>query len=194
MFIVNKQLDSVIQADKINYLHVCKLGGLISHLKSNTIDDQWYIWKYIKNLRYAEFYKSRNGVFSYLMRLFFYSRLRKYGQKTGFQIPPNTIGRGLTIWHWGTIIINPTVKIGCNCTLYPGVLIGHKAEGLPAPRIGNNVFIGSGSKIIGDIEIGDNVIIGPNTVIVKNVPSNTTVVGNPARIIKQARKKVNIIL
>ena len=156
--------------------------------------DQWYIWKYIKSLRLAEYYKNQHGYISYLLRLYYYSRLRKYGRITGFQIPPNTIGKGITIWHWGPIIVNPSVRIGNNCTLYPGVLIGHKEEGLPAPQIGDNVFIGSGAKIIGDVFIGDYVIIGPNTVIVKDVPSNSVVVGNPARIVRQNGRRVDLFL
>jgi serine O-acetyltransferase len=91
----------------------------------------------------------------------------------------------LTIWHWGPIIINPLVRIGDNCTLYPGVLIGHKYEGALAPQIGNNVFIGSGAKIIGAITIGSNVTIAPNTVVTKDIPDNCTVGGIPAKIIKR---------
>lgn len=92
--------------------------------------------------------------------------------------PPHTCGKGLTIWHWGPIIVNSTAKIGEYCTLYPGVLIGHKTPGCGAAQIGNNVFIGAGTKIIGNIRIGDNVTIGQNCVITKDIPSNSTVVNN----------------
>lgn len=115
-------------------------------------------------------------------------RLRRLSYKTGFQIPPNTCGKGLTIWHWGPIIINPRTRIGENCTLYPGVLIGHKTpeEGKSA-SIGNNVFIGAGTKIIGDVTIGDNVTIGVNTVVVKDVPSDVVIAGNPYKIIRPSK-------
>jgi serine O-acetyltransferase len=53
------------------------------------------------------------------------------------------------------------------------------------PKIGNNVYIGCGAKLIGGITVGDNVIIGANAVVVKDVPSNCTVVGNPAQIISK---------
>ena len=119
-------------------------------------------------------------------------RLRRLSYKTGFQIPPNTCGKGLTIWHWGAIVINPKTHIGENCTLYPGVLIGHKTpeEGKSA-TIGNNVFIAAGTKIIGDVTIGDNVTIGVNTVIVKDVPSNVVIAGNPYKIIRRLDDKDN---
>jgi len=110
-------------------------------------------------------------------------KLRKLSRITDFQIPPGTIDAGLTIWHWGPIIINPAVRIGRNCTLNPMVIIGHKIPGEPAPQIGDNVFIGGGSKIIGAITIGNNVTIAPNAVVVKNIPDNCIVGGIPCKII-----------
>lgn len=111
-------------------------------------------------------------------------RLRHYSYKTGFQIPPNTCGAGLTIWHWGAIIVNGKASLGENCVLYPGVLIGHKKEGLPCPIIGDNCFIASGVKIIGSLTIGDNVTVAQNAVVNQNIPSNVLIGGIPARIIK----------
>lgn len=111
-------------------------------------------------------------------------RLRHYSYKTGFQIPPNTCGAGLTIWHWGAIVVNEKVRIGENCTLYPGVLIGHKVPSEPAAIIGDNCFIASGAKIIGAVMIGDNVTIAQNAVVTHDVPSNVVVGGIPATIIK----------
>lgn len=189
-----EEIALVLNQDAYCYKNALGFKGWINHLKSNTIDDQWYIWRYIVSLRHAEYYKNKKGFFNYILRIYHYYKMRQYGYITGFQIPPCTIGPGLTIWHWGTIIINPATKIGVNCTLYPGVLIGHKAEGMPAPEIGNNVFLGSGAKIIGGVKIGDNVVIGPNTVVVKDVPDNAVIVGSPARIIRIGSKKVNMVL
>lgn len=110
-------------------------------------------------------------------------RLRVVSRITGFQIPPNTVGAGLTIWHWGTIIINPSVNIGQNCTLNPGVIIGHKNPGEGTPQLGDNVFIGGGAKIIGAIHIGNNVTIAPNAVVVKDIEDNCIVGGIPCKVI-----------
>lgn len=110
-------------------------------------------------------------------------RLRKLSRITGFQIPPRTIESGLTIWHWGPIIVNPAAKIGKNCTLNPMVIIGHKTPGELAPQIGDNVFIGGGAKIIGAIHIGNNVTIAPNAVVVKDVEDNCIVGGVPCQVI-----------
>lgn len=66
-------------------------------------------------------------------------------------------------------------KIGCNCTILHNVTIGAGRGG--APTIGDNVYIGAGAIIIGDIKIGDNVKVGAGAVVFKDVPSNSTVVG-----------------
>lgn len=137
-------------------------------------------------MRYVEYYQITTGsIVNKILMLWWLRCLRKYSHITGFQIPPNVLGKGLTIWHWGAIIINPATKIGDNCTLYPGVLIGHKKPGGGAAIIGNNVFIGAGTKIIGSVKIGNNVTIGQNCVITKDVPDNSVIVCNSVnRILK----------
>ena len=175
-----KELYEYLKADSQNF-KLQKLSFLKRWYRSlyrNPISEQKYIWKYIKQMRYVEYYDYKikeNKLFRipYLLHL---SKLRKASHITGFQIPPHTCGKGLTIWHWGPIIINGGAKIGENCTLYPGVLIGHKQVGGDNAVVGNNVFIGSGTKIIGSVKIGNNVTIGQNCVIVKDIKDNTTVV------------------
>lgn len=157
------------------------LDRLRWNLFSNPASDTKYIWKYIKTLRYLEYYTNTNSRWG---QMYYSRRLRTLGYKTGFQIPPNVCGPGITIYHYGPIIINDKTRIGRNVVLYPGVLIGHKVPGQPAPIIGDNVFIGSGAKIIGDVHIGDNVVIAPNAVVVKDVTSNTKVGGVPAYNLK----------
>ena len=162
----------------IGYLHyfIKKIKHI---LFSNPISDQKYIWKYIKSMRYVEYYETlrKKHKFIYLFpSAYYHARLRKYARITGYQIPPFTCGKGLTIWHWGTIIVNGAAQIGDNCTLHTGVLLGHKKPNEGCPIVGNNVFIGAGTKIIGNITIGDNVIIGQNCVITKDIPANSVIV------------------
>lgn len=180
-----KKLKDVIVADSNNYNALLGVKRWYHQLSSNPISDQWYIWKYIKTLRYCEYHINKNKLINKIILRWYLHRLRKYSRITGFQIPPNTIGPGVTIWHWGPIIINPAVRIGKNCTLNPMVIIGHKKTGSGAPQIGNNVFIGGGAKIIGNIKIGDNVTIAPNAVVVKDVPSDVIVAGIPSKIIEK---------
>ena len=72
--------------------------------------------------------------------------------------------------------------------MFHGVTLGGtgKEKGKRHPTVGNNVFIGCGAKLLGNITIGDNAKIGANAVILKDVPANATVVGIPGKVIKKA--------
>jgi serine O-acetyltransferase len=99
----------------------------------------------------------------------------------GFTIPPNTCGPGLTLNHWGTIVISPEARIGANARINVCVNIGLK-DG-KAPQIGDNVYIGPGAKLFGGIQLGHNVQIGANAVVNKSFPDDSVLVGVPARAI-----------
>jgi len=116
---------------------------------------------------------------------------------TGIEIHPGaTIGKGLFIDHGMGVVIGQTAMIGDNVTLYQGVTLGGtgKEKGKRHPTVGNNVVIGAGAKILGNIKIGDNSYIGSNAVVIKDVPDNSTVVGVPGRITKQDGKKIDVNL
>lgn len=86
------------------------------------------------------------------------------------------IGGGLRIPHNIGIVISGKAVIGRNCEILHRVTIGTSSKN-KAPHIGDNVFIGAGAKVIGNITIGDNVKIGANAVVTKDVRSNCTIVG-----------------
>ncbi len=112
----------------------------------------------------------------------------KAKRKTGIEIHPGaTIGRKLFIDHGTGVVIGETAVIGDNVTMFHGVTLGGtgKEKGKRHPTIRNNVFIGCGAKILGNITIGDNVKIGANAVVLKDIPAGVTVVGIPGRIIKK---------
>ena len=174
-----------LRYDSKNYSRAIGLKGLYIHLGAIPTNDQYYIWKYIKILRFYEYHLNKFTIFHRIVARYYLLKLRKLSYKTGFQIPPNVLGKGVTIWHFGNIIINEHSNIGENCVLNPGVIIGWKCPQSGAPQIGNNVFIGGGSSIIGDITIGDNVIIAPNSAVTKSFPSDCIIGGCPAKIIKK---------
>lgn len=127
--------------------------------------------------------------FLYKRKRFLIARIisEKAKRKTGIEIHPGaTIGKNLFIDHGMGVVIGETCVIGDNVTLFHGVTLGGtgKEKGKRHPTIGNNVFIGSGAKILGNITIGNNVKIGANSVILESVPDNVTVVGIPGKIIK----------
>jgi serine O-acetyltransferase len=105
---------------------------------------------------------------------------------TGIEIHPGaTIGEGFFIDHGMGVVIGETTVIGDNVTLYQGVTLGGTSH-LRAkrhPTLGNNVVVGVGAQLIGDITIGDNTKVGAGSVVVTSVPANATVVGVPGRVV-----------
>ena len=92
------------------------------------------------------------------------------------------IGGGLYLPH-GNVVVDGLVRIGRNCVIAPWVTVGTNGS-VAGPHIGDNVFIGTGAKVLGAIRIGDGVRIGANAVVLDDVPPGTTVVGIPARPVR----------
>lgn len=144
-----------------------------------------YIYKYIWLLRHVEYHKN---VGNKLLYLYYFIRYKRLGFKLKFTIYPNVVGPGFRIFHTGDFVhIKPNCRIGGNCSILPGVVIGNKYLNSDESQvtIGENCYIGLGTRIFGNISIGNNVIIGANSVITKDIPDNAIVGGVPAKIIKQ---------
>jgi serine O-acetyltransferase len=98
---------------------------------------------------------------------------------SGLELPAKAqIGPGLFVGHFGPTVIHPNTVAGCNLTIEHGVTIGIGPTGVP--RIGNDVYIGAGAKVINGITIGDHASVGAGAVVVKDVPAHCVVVGVPA--------------
>jgi serine O-acetyltransferase len=137
--------------------------------------------------------------FFYKIKLFFFARLISQISRlmTGIEIHPGAqIGKEFFIDHGMGVVIGETTIVGDNVLLYQGVTLGGTGlqKGKRHPTIGNNVVIGAGAKILGNITIGDNSYVGANAVIIKDVPPNSTVVGVPGRVTKQDGKKIDVSL
>lgn len=105
---------------------------------------------------------------------------------TGIEIHPGArIGQGFFIDHGMGVVIGETAEIGDNVTLYQGVTLGGTSlqRVKRHPTLGNNVVVGVGSQLIGDITIGDNTKIGAGSVVITSAPANATVVGVPGRVV-----------
>jgi serine O-acetyltransferase len=150
------------------------LGNLLSLLNRQ---------KEFRNLYYHRLFK---GNFTARVLMYFLSFF--YQQCPYFFLDTScNIGAGLFIQHgFSTIIM---ADIGENCWINQQVTIGYKDK-TSRPKIGNNVRITAGAKVIGGVTIGDNVTVGANAVVVKNVPDNCVVVGVPAYIVKRNGVKV----
>lgn len=145
-------------------------------------DHDYLIWKYIKALRYTEYYYNNNKKILYWI---WQRRKNMRGAKLGITIWHNTIDSGLHIWHYGSIIVNGHAKIGKNCQFHGNNCVGNKGDSdQDAPVLGDNVDMGVGAKVIGNVYIADNVKIGANAVVTKSCfEKGVTLVGVPARIL-----------
>ncbi|MBF2057556.1 MAG: serine O-acetyltransferase [Cyanobacterium sp. T60_A2020_053] len=113
---------------------------------------------------------------------------------TGIEIHPGaTIGEGVFIDHGMGVVIGETAIIGNYCLIYQGVTLGGtgKETGKRHPTLGENVVVGAGAKVLGNLLIGNDVRIGAGSVVLKDVPSECTVVGIPGRIVYRSGVKVN---
>ena len=150
-------------------------------LNTSNFCKNWTRYHAVRFMYYYRRYQSFNNIFDRLI-------IEKYKRKYGLEISVNsTIGDGLYLGHAYNITINGQVIIGKNANIHKGVTIGcenrGKREG--APTIGNKVYIGVNSTIVGNISIGDNVMIAPNTFVNFDVPSDSIVVGAKANIISK---------
>ncbi|WP_069789373.1 serine O-acetyltransferase [Cyanobacterium sp. IPPAS B-1200] len=113
---------------------------------------------------------------------------------TGIEIHPGAqLGNGVFIDHGMGVVIGETAILGDYCLIYQGVTLGGtgKDTGKRHPTLGENVVVGAGAKVLGNLSIGNNVRIGAGSVVLRDVPSECTVVGIPGRIVYRSGAKVN---
>lgn len=129
-------------------------------------------WRYLILLRKAEYYTNTGGV----LKKWYQFRLNALSIKTGIFIPINTFGKGLALPHYGTIIVNGSVRFGDYCVIQAGVNVSANVHG------GNYVYLAPGAKINENLTIADHVIVGSNCVVTHSVEyEGCTVAGVPAK-------------
>ena len=127
--------------------------------------------------------------------LFFRIWLKNLQTKYGIQIPIHTkIKKGFLINHYGGIIFNQSVVVGDNCNVSQGVTVGSVSRGKlkGCPTIGDRVWIGPNSVVVGKITIGNDVLIAPLSYVNFDVPDKAVVSGNPAKIINYNGSEIYI--
>jgi serine O-acetyltransferase len=165
------------------YLQADRLALRIDHARPRWFRDEE--WRFQRLLREVEFYMNcRQALWWKPYYCYLRWRYKQLSWRYGFTIPPNVFGPGLSIAHRGTIVVNDEARVGANCRLHVCVNIGTTADAgsTGAPHIGDNVYIGPGAKIFGDIEIADDIVIGANAVVNKSFQEKAiTIAGVPAR-------------
>ncbi len=141
------------------------------------LTEKQILYKHGKYLRKAEY--ALNNSKKLLLKWNLMHLLRIQTQY-GLVIPLNVVESGFEIVHLGSVIINGKASIGKNCRVHPGVCIGANHD--KAPMIGENVYIGPGAKVFGDIILADDIQVGANAVVTRSCHEKGTVlVGVPAR-------------
>jgi len=132
-------------------------------------------WFYLKGLRFLPRLISALGMFLTMIDIH----------------PAAKFGRRVFIDHGVGVVIGETAVIGDDVLIYQQVTLGGVStnKGKRHPTIGNNVVIGAGSKVLGNITIGDNSKVGANSVVIKDVPPDSTAIGIPARVLKRGYDK-----
>lgn len=174
------QLKACIQEDRKAYIQPGDLKEMVlmGEVKLK-------IYKFVKLLRYTEYHKNQNGIFHKLLYVYYRRRKNRLGIKLGIEMTYNCFDSGLTIYHAGNIVVNGDVRVGKNCRLHGSNCIGNDGKSYACPQIGNNVRLGVGAKVIGDVKIADNIIIAAGAVVVDSFSEpGITIAGVPARRVK----------
>ena len=177
---MNIELKQIIDNERELYIpHIKSLKNRI--MAWFTHAEEYRIFCYISALRKAEYYKDKN-------RFFYVYWLRKMnilGETLGFFIPAGVLGKGVKIFHGGSIIINLFSVVGDGCLFHGDNCIGNNGLDNKCPTLGKNVELGVGAKVIGDVTLADNIIIGANAVVTKSfLEPGITIAGIPAKRIK----------
>lgn len=144
---------------------------VLSLLKVPLCPKSYKVLIYYRLLQYY-LQKSYSGGVFYIIKM----RYRHLCGSMNVTLYPETnIGKGLCFPHGFPVVVNPAATIGKNCIIHPCVLIGRDRGKSGAPQIGDNCFIGHGSKIIGNPKIGDWCFIAPGAIITKDIPSESVV-------------------
>ena len=171
------------------YLAADKLALAIKHNRPQMFQDE--TWKFERLLRKVEYLENcGNNPVAKIVCLKARFALHKLSVKLGLAIPRNVFGPGLSIAHGGPIIVHSKALVGENCRIDRCVSIGSIHYPAGAPKIGNNVFIGPGAVIDGDIKIADGIAIGANSYVNKSFDEpNITIAGCPAKKISNKGSK-----
>ncbi len=172
-----KELTFVILADKI--MNSCEGNGFLRQIKFFFLPN--YIMNFLIEMRKCSYYKHQEGLFSKLFFILHYKKYRKLGLKLGFSIGYDSLGYGVVIPHYGTIVVGGSNRIGNYAVLHTSTCISDNGK-----IIGDGLYLSTGAKITSKIKLGNNISIGANSLVNKDCEQDNVLLGGmPAKIIKQ---------
>lgn len=186
MITTKQQLKEYLKTEKKLYFP----GGAKDTVESIVMsENSAVLWKYQKLLRKTEYHHNRKSGVSKLFYGFFRRKKNILGRKLGIEIWDNTFDEGLLIAHPGNIVINGMARVGKNCILHGSNCIGNRGIDLGAPVIGDNVRIGVGAKIIGNVTLADNITVAAGAVVISSfLDKGVVIAGVPARVVKSSEE------
>ena len=189
MIETREQLQAILKQEKAFYVPE---ASIIRKIKNRLLAGPDIMrWKYVNTLRKLEYYysnRNKNPWFG-LMNMVTARKFHRLGFKLGIEMAPGVFAEGLQVYHTQGIVINGDAKVGKNCILHGANVIGNMGNDLKAPVIGDNVRLGAGAKVLGDVYIADGVQIGAGAVVLKSCyEENALLVGIPAHIHEKSEK------
>ncbi|MCJ8504806.1 hypothetical protein MRU69_07970 [Kocuria flava] len=136
---------------------------------------------YQRLMRKLEYLLAQPGIMARAQRSLVRFQFMRTSVATGISIPPGVFGPGLSIAHYGSIVVHSKVRAGAYCRINSATNIGFANGGVPT--LGDHVYISPGAVLYGPINVGSRVVIGANAVVGKDISEDLTVGGAPARII-----------
>lgn len=151
-----------------------------------TSDNRFKIYQYLRLLRLTEYhYNNRSNPYHKMLYAFCRRRKNILGRKLGIEMWENTFDMGLQIYHAGNIVINGGSIIGKNFKLHGDNCVGNDGKNLECPVIGNNVRLGVGAKVIGDVQLADNITVAAGAVVIHScLIEGAVLAGVPAKCVK----------
>lgn len=174
------ELKSTLKFEKKLYWE--KYSRLEDYITSN---NRIKIYRFLCLLRKTEYHRNNDGLIHKALYVFYKRRKNVLGRKLGIEMGHNCFDAGLLIYHAGNIVVNGNAKIGKNCKLHGSNCIGNNGFDNVCPIIGNNVRLGVGAKVIGNVRIANNITIAAGAIVVDSFEEEgITIGGVPARKIK----------
>lgn len=184
----HRELKEILQYEDLaysDYMFQSKSKRILAAVKQSPI---FKIYKFQRISRKSDFYRYKveinKNIFYYLLYLYFVRKRNILGRKLGLEVGTYNTQKGLLMFHFNNVINDKSV-IGKNCHLHGNNCIGNDGKTDDCPIIGDNVSLGVGAKVIGNITIANNIKIGAGAVVIHSfLEENITIGGIPAKKLK----------